>query len=57
MPTRRKAVELADVLDRRRDSADVEVRRLVGVAEAVRALPAVQPSTDFAAGLRDQLGA
>jgi len=55
MPTRRRAVELADVLDRRRDSADVEVRRLVGVAEAVRALPAVQPSTDFAAGLRAQL--
>ena len=55
LPSRRKAAELADVLDRRRDSSDAEVRRLVGLAEAVRALPAVQPDTDFAAGLRAQL--
>ena len=55
LPTRRKAVELADVLDRRRESSDAEVRRLVGLAEAVRALPVVEPSTDFAAGLRAQL--
>ena len=55
MPTRRKAIELADVLDRRRESSDAEVRRLVGLAESVRALPVVQPDTDFAAGLRAQL--
>ncbi len=58
LPTRRKAVALADAIDGRRDrkaAEDAEIDALVAAVEAVRALPQVRPSDAFNDGLRTRL--